>query len=90
VRQRRAPSLLPSRRRTVHFQWFLELGRSGGLFFASPPTFDTQSWDDLIRPYKRAFSQAEAISMMMTSPGHLDSQLLSAFVSKMVISGTLH
>jgi HD-GYP domain-containing protein (c-di-GMP phosphodiesterase class II) len=43
-----------------------------------------------IRPYKRAFSQAEAISMMMTSPGHFDSQLLSAFVSKMVISGTLH
>nr|WP_027686326.1 HD-GYP domain-containing protein [Rhizobium leguminosarum] len=43
-----------------------------------------------IRPYKRAFSQAEAINMMMNSPGHFDSQLLSAFVSKMVISGTLH
>jgi hypothetical protein len=64
VRQRRAPSLLPSRRRTVHFQWFLELARSGGLFFCF-------------------------YGMMMTSPGHLDSQLLSAFVSKMVISGTL-
>jgi HD-GYP domain-containing protein (c-di-GMP phosphodiesterase class II) len=43
-----------------------------------------------IRPYKRAFSQAEAINMMMNSPGHFDSKLLSAFVSRMVISGTLH
>lgn len=43
-----------------------------------------------IRPYKRAFSQAEAINIMMNSPGHFDSRLLSAFVSKMVISGTLH
>ncbi|MGO4569534.1 HD-GYP domain-containing protein [Rhizobium sp. 2YAF20] len=43
-----------------------------------------------IRPYKRAFSQAEAIKMMMNSPGHFDGKLLSAFVSKMVISGTLH
>jgi HD-GYP domain-containing protein (c-di-GMP phosphodiesterase class II) len=43
-----------------------------------------------IRPYKRAFSQAEAINMMMNSPGHFDRQLLSAFVSKMVISGALH
>ncbi len=43
-----------------------------------------------IRPYKRAFSQAEAIKMMMNFPGHFDSSLLSAFISKMVISGTLH
>jgi putative nucleotidyltransferase with HDIG domain len=43
-----------------------------------------------IRPYKRAFSQAEAINMMMSSPGHFDGRLLSAFVSKMVIGGTLH
>lgn len=43
-----------------------------------------------IRPYKPAFSQAEAINMMMNSPGHFDQKLLSAFVSKMVISGTLH
>jgi putative nucleotidyltransferase with HDIG domain len=43
-----------------------------------------------IRPYKRAFSQAEAIQTMMKSPGHFDLKLLSAFVSKMVISGTLH
>jgi putative nucleotidyltransferase with HDIG domain len=43
-----------------------------------------------IRPYKPAFSQAEAINMMMNSPGHFDHKLLSTFVSKMVISGTLH
>ncbi len=43
-----------------------------------------------IRPYKRAYSQAEAINMMVSSPGHFDSRLLSAFMSKMVISGTLH
>lgn len=43
-----------------------------------------------IRPYKPAFSQPEAINMMMNSPGHFDQKLLSAFVSKMVISGTLH
>lgn len=43
-----------------------------------------------IRPYKRAFSQAEAINTMMSSPGHFDHHLLSAFVSKMVIGGTLH
>ncbi len=43
-----------------------------------------------IRPYKPAFSQPEAIDMMMNSPGHFDQKLLSAFVSKMIISGTLH
>ncbi|WEZ85701.1 HD-GYP domain-containing protein (plasmid) [Rhizobium sp. 32-5/1] len=43
-----------------------------------------------VRPYKRAWSQAEAINMMMNSPGHFDTNLLSAFVSKMVINGTLH
>ncbi|KPH06187.1 HD-GYP domain-containing protein (plasmid) [Rhizobium acidisoli] len=43
-----------------------------------------------IRPYKRAFSQTEAINMMMNSPGHFDAKLLSAFVSKMAISGTIH
>ncbi|WP_368518308.1 HD-GYP domain-containing protein [Rhizobium sp.] len=43
-----------------------------------------------IRPYKPAFSQAEAINTMMNSSGHFDQNLLSAFVSKMVISGTLH
>ena len=43
-----------------------------------------------IRPYKHAFSQSEAINVMLSSPGHFDSHLLSAFISKMVISGTLH
>ncbi|TWC78365.1 putative nucleotidyltransferase with HDIG domain [Rhizobium sp. SJZ105] len=43
-----------------------------------------------IRPYKRAWSQGEAINVMMNSPGHFDTDLLSAFVSKMVINGTLH
>ncbi|WP_168879218.1 HD-GYP domain-containing protein [Rhizobium sp. P28RR-XV] len=43
-----------------------------------------------IRPYKRAFTRAEAINMMMNSPGHFDVKLLSAFVSKIVISGTIH
>jgi HD-GYP domain-containing protein (c-di-GMP phosphodiesterase class II) len=43
-----------------------------------------------IRPYKRAWSQAEAVNVMMTSPGHFDDELLAAFVSKMVISGALH
>ncbi|CDZ55622.1 HD-GYP domain-containing protein [Neorhizobium galegae] len=43
-----------------------------------------------VRPYKRAWSQAEAVNVMMTSQGHFDDELLAAFVSKMVISGTLH
>ncbi|KKZ84196.1 HD-GYP domain-containing protein [Rhizobium phaseoli] len=43
-----------------------------------------------IRPYKPAWSQAEATNMMMKSPGHFDPDLLAAFVSNMVISGTLH
>ncbi|SCB36597.1 HD-GYP domain-containing protein [Rhizobium hainanense] len=43
-----------------------------------------------IRPYKRAYSQSEAINLMMNSPGHFDQPLLSAFISKMIISGTLH
>jgi putative nucleotidyltransferase with HDIG domain len=43
-----------------------------------------------IRPYKRAYSQSEAIALMMNSPGHFDQSLLSDFISKMIISGTLH
>lgn len=43
-----------------------------------------------VRPYKRAWSQSEAINVMMKSPGHFDPDLLTAFVSNMVISGTLH
>ncbi|MEZ2223353.1 HD-GYP domain-containing protein [Rhizobium sp. RCC_161_2] len=43
-----------------------------------------------VRPYKPAWSQGEAVNMMMRSPGHFDPNLLSAFMSKMVINGTLH
>ncbi len=43
-----------------------------------------------IRPYKRALSQGEAIDLMMTSQGHFDRELLSAFISKMIINGTIH
>ncbi len=43
-----------------------------------------------VRPYKRAWSQAEAIRLMMNSPGHFDPDLLAAFVSRMIINGTLH
>lgn len=43
-----------------------------------------------IRPYKRAWSQTEAIDVMMKSNGHFDDKLLAAFISEMVISGTLH
>jgi HD-GYP domain-containing protein (c-di-GMP phosphodiesterase class II) len=43
-----------------------------------------------VRPYKRAWSQTEAINLMMNSPGHFDPKLLSAFVSRMIINGTLH
>ncbi|CAD0217298.1 HD family phosphohydrolase [Agrobacterium tumefaciens] len=43
-----------------------------------------------VRPYKRAWSQAEAIETMMSSTGHFDPDLMKAFVSKMVINGTIH
>lgn len=43
-----------------------------------------------IRPYKRAWSQTEAIDLMMKSHGHFDEKLLATFISDMVISGTLH
>jgi len=42
-----------------------------------------------IRAYKRAFSQAEAVNIMMNSPGQFDGELLSTFISTMIISGTL-
>lgn len=42
-----------------------------------------------VRPYKRAWTQAEAIDTMINSPGHFDPDLLKAFVSKMVINGTI-
>lgn len=40
-----------------------------------------------VRPYKRAWTQAEAIDTMMNSPGHFDPDLLKAFVSGVAISG---
>lgn len=43
-----------------------------------------------VRPYKRAWSQAEAIDTMLRSAGHFDPGLLKAFISKMVLTGTLH
>ncbi|MGF9567693.1 HD-GYP domain-containing protein [Neorhizobium sp. BT27B] len=43
-----------------------------------------------VRPYKRAWSQAEAIETMMRSTGHFDPDLMKASVSKMVINGTIH
>ncbi|MFB2566906.1 HD-GYP domain-containing protein [Rhizobium sp. IMFF44] len=43
-----------------------------------------------IRPYKRAYSQSEAINLMMNSPGHFDQPLLSAFISKMIVSDALY
>ncbi|MBM7049216.1 HD-GYP domain-containing protein [Rhizobium lusitanum] len=43
-----------------------------------------------VRPYKRAWSQAETIETMERSQGHFDRDLLKAFISKMVINGTIH
>ncbi|OMP72206.1 HD family phosphohydrolase [Agrobacterium tumefaciens] len=43
-----------------------------------------------IRPYKRAWTQADAIDTMLLSAGHFDPSLLKAFVSGMIINGTLH
>jgi HD-GYP domain-containing protein (c-di-GMP phosphodiesterase class II) len=43
-----------------------------------------------IRPYKGAWSQGEAVKMMMDSPEHFDRDLLPAFLSKMIVNGTLH
>ncbi len=43
-----------------------------------------------VRPYKRALSQHEAIKLMMNSPGHFDADLLSAFVSKVIVISTIH
>jgi HD-GYP domain-containing protein (c-di-GMP phosphodiesterase class II) len=42
-----------------------------------------------IRPYKKAWTQAQTVDLMLRSPGHFDPALLSAFVSKMVIAGTI-
>jgi len=37
-----------------------------------------------IRPYKRAFSQAEALSIMIDAKGHLDPELLEAFIDHII------
>lgn len=37
-----------------------------------------------IRPYKRAFSQTEALSIMIDAKGHLDPELLQAFVHHII------
>jgi putative nucleotidyltransferase with HDIG domain len=42
-----------------------------------------------VRPYKKAWTQAQTIDLMLRSPGHFDPTLLGAFVSKMVISGAI-
>lgn len=43
-----------------------------------------------VRPYKRAWSQAEAIDTMVRSQGRFDPDLMKVFLSKMVLNGTLH
>lgn len=42
-----------------------------------------------VRPYKRAWTQSEAISFMLDSPSHFDPELLQTFVSRMVVGGAL-
>ncbi len=42
-----------------------------------------------IRPYKRAWTQSEAIGFMLDSPGHFDPELLQQFVARMVVGGVL-
>ncbi len=42
-----------------------------------------------IRPYKKALSQQEAVDLMMVSEGHFDRELLSGFLSKMIINGLI-
>lgn len=40
-----------------------------------------------IRPYKKAWSQADTIDMMMQASGHFDPVLLRSFVSTMILTG---
>ncbi|MBP1849371.1 putative nucleotidyltransferase with HDIG domain [Rhizobium halophytocola] len=42
-----------------------------------------------IRPYKKAWTQAEAVDRMIGSHGHFDPKLLRTFVSRMILSGAL-
>jgi len=41
------------------------------------------------RPYKRGWSQSQAIAMMLDSHGHFDRSLLKRFVSQLVVGGSL-
>lgn len=40
-----------------------------------------------VRPYKRAWSQAEALDLMLRSRGHFDPHLLEAFISRVIVRG---
>ena len=40
-----------------------------------------------IRPYKKAWSQADTVDMMMHASGHFDPALLRSFVSSMILTG---
>lgn len=42
-----------------------------------------------VRPYKKAWTQAEAVEKMLQSRGHFDPDLLKQFVSRMVVSGLI-
>ncbi|PZU23513.1 MAG: HD family phosphohydrolase [Shinella sp.] len=42
-----------------------------------------------IRPYKKAWSQADTIGMMMRASGHFDPALLRSFVSTMILTGEI-
>ncbi|WP_242218364.1 HD-GYP domain-containing protein [Shinella zoogloeoides] len=42
-----------------------------------------------IRPYKRGWSQAQTVEMMLNSHGHFDRDLLKRFVSQLVVKGSL-
>lgn len=42
-----------------------------------------------VRPYKRAWSQADTVNLMMRSSGHFDPALLGTFVSSMIVSGLI-
>jgi putative nucleotidyltransferase with HDIG domain len=42
-----------------------------------------------IRPYKRAWTQSEAIDAMLRTKGHFDPELLKAFISNMIIDDVI-
>ncbi|MBO3760213.1 HD-GYP domain-containing protein [Ciceribacter sp. L1K22] len=43
-----------------------------------------------VRPYKRAWTQAEAVERMLQAHGHFDPDLIKRFVSRMVVNGTIN